>query len=257
MTKHLIRIASVGIVFTLVVVAGAFGKSLRVVAGNLVFVDSGRISPSKLPKHEQAPTAAILNGTIGTNDGTHPPALMSVVADFDRTIQVNAIGLPVCRQSQLTAQSTVTAKRACGDAIVGSGEGEVEVAFPEQAPFSAKGPILLFNGGVQGGTTLLLIHAYVAVPAPTAVIATVELTRVDRGRLGLHAVAQIPRIAGGAGSVTRYKVTIDRKYTYKGKQESYLTASCPTGNYYAEGTIRFSDDTSLKVTHALPCTPRD
>ena len=149
------------------------------------------------------------------------------------------------------------AKKACSDAIVGTGKGEVEVTFPEQAPLEATGPITLFNGGVRGGTTLLFIHTYVNVPAPTAVIATVELTRIHRGHYGTHAVAQIPRIAGGAGSVTKFKLTINRTFTYKGEKESYLTASCPTGSYYAEGKVQFSDATTLKVTHVLPCTPRD
>ncbi len=178
-----------------------------------------------------------------------------MIVDFDKSIQVNAKGLPVCKEGQLAARSTVAAKKACPDAIVGSGEGEVEVAFPEQKPFAAKGPIVLFNGGVHGGTTLLLIHTYVDVPAPTAVIVTVKITRIHRGHYGLHTVSQIPAIAGGAGSVTKFKLTIDRTFTYKGKKESYLTASCPTGHYYTEGKVQFSDATALKITHVLPCTP--
>jgi hypothetical protein len=255
MRKHLIRITSVGIAFGLIVVASALAKPEVVRVGNLFLRDNGGISPSKLPRHEQAPIAANLNAQIGTLDGSHPPAIESVIADFDKTIQVNARGLPVCKQGQLTARSTVAAKKACPDAIVGSGEGEVEVAFPEQTPFAAKGPIVLFNGGVHGGTTLLFIHTYVSVPAPTAVIATVKLTRIHRGHYGIHAVAQIPKIAGGAGSVTKFKLTIDRKFPYMGKKESYLTASCPTGHYYTEGKALFSDGTSLKITHVLPCTP--
>ncbi len=37
-----------------------------------------------------------------------------------------------------TARSTKAAKHACGNSIVGSGEGKVEVAFPEQRPFTAR-----------------------------------------------------------------------------------------------------------------------
>jgi hypothetical protein len=255
MKKHLVRIMSVGIFFGLIVVASALAKPEVVRVGNLFLRDNGGISPLKLPKHNQAPISANLNAQIGTIDGSHPPAIKSVIADFDKSIQVNAKGLPVCKEGQLTARSTVDARKACPDATVGSGEGEVEVAFPEQAPFTAKGPIVLFNGGAHGGTTLLLIHAYVAVPAPTAVIATVKLTRIHRGHYGIHAVAQIPRIAGGAGSVTRFKLTINRKFTYRGKKKSYLTASCPNGHYYAEGKVQFSDATTLKITHVLPCTP--
>jgi hypothetical protein len=239
----------------LIVAASALAKPEVVRVGNLFLRDNGGISPSKLPRHERVPIAAHLNARIGSLDGSHPPAVESVIADFDKSIGVNAEGLPVCKQAQLLARSTADAKKACPDAIVGSGEGEVEVAFPEQAPIDAKGPIFLFNGGVHGDTTLLFIHTYVNVPAPTAVVATAKITHIHRGHFGLHTVSSIPKIAGGAGSVTGFKLTIDRTFTYKGGKRSYLTASCPTGVYFAEGKVRFSDATVLKITHALPCTP--
>jgi len=250
MRKHLACGTAIGVVLALIAAASAFAEPEVVRVGNLFLRDNGGISPIKLPKHKRVPISANLNARYGTIDGSHPPAITSVIVDFDRTILVNAKGLPSCPRSQLTARSTADATRACRSSIVGSGDGEVEVAFPEQKPFTAKGPVTLFNGGVHGGTTLLLIHAYVAVPAPTAVIVTVKLTRIHRGHYGIHAVAQIPRIAGGAGSVTGFKLTIDRKFTYKGKEESYLTASCPTGHYYAEGEIGFADDHAEDHPHS-------
>jgi hypothetical protein len=48
---------------------------------------------------------------------------------------------------------------------------------------------------------------------------------------------------------------LGRTFTYKGKKESYLKASCPSGHYLAEGKIQFFDGTLLKLSHALPCTP--
>jgi hypothetical protein len=257
MGKHLIRATAIGAMLTLAVATGARAEPERAQLGNLVLEDDGGISPSKLPRHEQVPISGHIDAHIGTVDGSHPPAVESVTVDFDKTIQVNARGLPVCAQSQLQARSSVDAQRACRDAIVGSGSGEVDVAFPEQEPIYAKGPITLFNGGVHGATTLLLIHTYVNVPAPTAVVVAVKLTHIHRGRYGLRAEARIPAIAGGAGSVTAFKMTIGRTFTYKGKRESYLTASCPTGVYYTQGQARFSDGTTLHLTHALPCTPRD
>ncbi len=257
MRKHLIQVTSAAVMLTLIATVSAFAKPEVVRVGNLFLRDNGGISPTKLPRHEQVPISANLNATIGTTDGAHPPAIRSVNLNFDKTIQVNARGLPACTERQLIARSTAAAKSACPDAIVGSGEGEVEVAFPEQQPFKATSPIVLFNGGEHGGTTLILIHAYVAVPAPTAVIATTKLTRIHRGHFGTDAVTQIPAIAGGAGSVTKFKLTINRTFTYKGKKQSYLTASCPTGHYYTEGEVGFDDGTTLEITHVLPCSPRN
>jgi hypothetical protein len=253
--KHLLRAMAIGAALALLVAAGAFAKPHVIRAGNLFLVDDGGITPSKLPRHRQAPISAHIDAEIGTADGSHPPAVKSLNIDFDKSIQVNAKGLPACKLGRLEATPTVAAKKACPDAIVGSGEGEVEVVFPEQNPFSAKGPVVLFNGGVRGGTTVLLVHAYVPVPAPTAVVVRVEITHISRGHYGLHTVAEIPPIAGGAGAVTKFRIAIDRKFTYQGKKESYLTASCPTGIYYTEGHILFADGAALQGTHLLPCTP--
>ncbi len=256
MSRRTIAAATAAVLAALALAAGAAAKVEVVQVGNLFLRDNGGISPRKLPRRAQAPISATLNGTIGTTDGSHPPALESVIADFDRTIQIDARGLPACSRAKLVARSTAAAKHACRGAIVGSGSGEVEVAFPEQAPFRATGPIVLFNGGVHGSTTLLLIHTYVAVPAPTAVIVPAAITRISRGHFGLHTVARIPRIAGGYGSVTRFKIVVGRRFAFKGRKRSYLTASCPTGHYFAEGNVSFRDGTRLHVTHALPCTPR-
>jgi hypothetical protein len=255
MRKLLIPAAAVGAAIAMLVAAAAFAKPHVIRAGDLFLKDDGGITPSKLPRHEQAPISAHIDAEIGTTDGSHPPAAETLNIDFDKTIQLNAKGLPVCREGLLLARPTAAAKRACPDAIVGSGDGEVEVAFPESRPFTAKGPIVLFNGGVHGGRTLLFAHAYVAVPAPTAVVVSVVITQIHRGHYGLHTVTHVPVIAGGAGSPTHFRIAIDRTFAYRGGKQSYLTASCPTGRYYTEGEILFSGGAVLKGVHILPCTP--
>src|ERR1700709_932574 len=150
----------------------------------------------------------------------------------DRRLRADHKGEPPgSRGARRARLSPAAVKEASPDAVGGSGQGEVEVAFPEQAPIDAKGPILLFNGGVHGDTTLLFIHTYVNVPAPPAVVATARITHIHRGHFGLHTVSSIPKIAGGAGSVTGFKLTIDRTFAYKGEKRRYPTAKCPTGAY--------------------------
>jgi hypothetical protein len=68
-------------------------------------------------------------------------------------------------------------------------------------------------------------------------------------------LATLPPIANGSGSATYFKIDIGRKYTYKGKERSYIEASCPTGTYFTKGEIRFAGGAVLRTYHGLPCTP--
>lgn len=257
MTKYLTYGTALVAALALIFTAAAAGKPERRCAGNICVADDGGIAPSKLPRRGTAPVTAWLHGKIDTRDGSHPPALESIQMDIEKTIEIDAVGLPACRARQIEARSTAAAKRTCGSAIVGSGTAEVEVAFPEQTPFRSTGPVLLFNGGVKGRTTTVLLHAYVNVPAPTAIVTKSTVTRIDNGRYGLRIAAQIPKIAGGAGSVTEFKLKVGRKYTYKGKKKSLLAASCPTGTWWTKGNARFRDGTSLGITHPFSCTPEE
>ena len=111
-----------------------------------------------------------------------------------------------CRPAGSASCEAVTTRRAeavCGDAIVGRGSATVEVVFPEQAPIRSTGPLLIFNGGERNGAITFIGHAYVSVPAPTAVVGTAKVTRVKKGAFGLHVTVDVPEIAGGAGSVVK------------------------------------------------------
>src|SRR6478752_5191055 len=123
--KHLLRAFAVGAGVALILSTSALAKREVVQIGNLFLADNGGISPSKLPRHEQAPITAHIHGEIGTTDGSHPPAVRTIAVDFDKTIQVNAKGLPACREGRLEATPTVVARQACRGSIVGSGAGEV------------------------------------------------------------------------------------------------------------------------------------
>jgi hypothetical protein len=255
MSKHLVRFATVGLGLALIFAAAALANRQVECAGNLCITDDGGISPAKLSRHGSAPITAHLLGAIDTRDGSHPPALENLELDVDKTIAIDATGLPTCKPGQLASRTTAEAKRACPDAIVGSGTAEVEVAFPEQTPFSSTGPLVLFNGGVHGKATVFFLHAYVDVPAPTAIVVKATVTHIHRGRFGLHIAARIPKIAGGAGSPTKFTLKIGRRFTYKGRKRSLLTASCPTGHWVTKGHVVFSDQTQLGLTHVFPCTP--
>ncbi len=121
MSKHLVRIAAVGLGLALVFAAAALGSRKVECAGNLCVADNGGIFPSKLPKHGSAPITARIFGEIHSRDGSHPPAIENLELDVDNTIGIDAVGLPTCRARQIESRTSAEAKRACADALVGAG----------------------------------------------------------------------------------------------------------------------------------------
>jgi len=222
-------------------------------AGNLMLTLNGTVSPKLLPRQAMAPVSVSVSGKIGTADGSQPLAAKEFIAEIDRNGAVDATGLPVCKTSQIEATTTASAEKACKRAIVGKGSTEVRVAFPESTPFTARGPLDLFNGGVKGGKTLVLIHAYVDVPAPTSIVSPVRITKEHRGPFGIKAVAKIPVIAGGSGSLTAFSFIIHRLFPYKGQERSYATAHCADGHFDAYGVAKFSGGVELAGPLQTPC----
>jgi hypothetical protein len=214
--------------------AGASQITLR--AGNLILTFGGNVAPKKLPKRTFAPAGATVFGKIKTSDGTHPSAFREAIFDIDKNILVDSTGIPVCKGGQLEARDTKAAKRVCGTTIVGSGSAHVEIAFPEQGPIKVASPLLVFNGGTSGGKTKLLIHTFITVPAPTAIVTQVTLKRVHKGRFGLHGIARVPVVAGGSGSALDFSFKVKRNYRYKGKRRSFLMARCPDGKFKVKTT---------------------
>lgn len=231
-------------------------KPIVVTVGNLRLTANGSFSPTQLPKNELAPITLNLSGKIETLDHTHPPAIEEVIIETDKNGSINAKGLPVCTAGKLQAQTSAKARAICGPSIVGEGTTSVEVAFPEQRPFIIKSELLVFNGGVSGGKTKVLVHAYLSSPVSAAVVVPVTVTKVHNGRYGLKTVAKIPKIAGGYGSPLSFSLEVGRKFTYKGKPQSYLLAKCPDGHLQAKGVGIFSGSLRLAGSLVRSCTPK-
>jgi hypothetical protein len=233
--------------------AASTERPVSVTVGDLRLTVDGSVTPKALPKDELAPIGFHAEGKLASVDGGPLPALERIVLDSSKNAVVNAVGLPSCGIGKLRATSTAAAIKACPEAIVGRGRAEIEVAFPEQEPFDAVGPIVLFNGGVHGATTTIYAHAYVDVPAPTAVVVTVAATKENKGPYGLHTIATVPVIAGGAGAVKSFELGIHRLFTYRGKKESFLEAKCEDGRFLAMVEFALRDGGSLAGTVTRGC----
>lgn len=255
MRKYLLITTAITALIAIVGAGAAFAAKDTVVrAGNLVFTIDGSsgVTPKALSKTQYTPIAFTAAGSIATADNSQPPALKEVLLDAQNSA-VNVKGFPTCSSGELQARDTKAVEAACKSAIIGKGSTTVSVAFPEQAPIPAKSPLLVFNGGVKGGTTTFYIHAYLTQPITTAIVTTVKIKKAGSG---LKSVTTIPVIAGGAGSVKDFSLTIDKKYTYKGKKVSVLSAKCPSGKLQAHATGIFRDGTKLSADVLRVCTPK-
>jgi hypothetical protein len=256
MRKYLLITMALGalIVLTVAGIATAENKPVTVRAGNLELTFDFAVSPKALSKTKMEPISLSVSGKIKTVDGTHPPALKEVIVEADKNGAINVKGYPVCKSSQLQSQDSKHAKAICGKAILGEGTTDVEIQFPEQAPIPVHSPLILFNGGVKGGVTTLFVHAYITVPTPAAIVTTVKVKSVHNGRYGTKSVATVPKIAGGSGSVKAFNLTIAKKFTYKGKKVSVLTARCADGKLQGHGTAVFADGTRASAEIIRTCT---
>jgi hypothetical protein len=263
MRRKLLMVLGLSAVLALGVAGVAYATQITLRAGNLVTTFGGTTSPKALPKTKYAPVTTTLFGKIKTTDGSHPSALREAQVNIAKNVKVNVKGFPVCKSSKLQATSTAAAKKACGDAILGQGSADAQIAFPEQKPITVPSPLLVFNGGEKGGKVTLLIHTFITVPVPAAIVTTVT---IKRSGTGVKSVSKIPQIVGGSGSVLDFKFKLGKTYSYKGKKVGYFEAKCPTGAFKVSiPKILFKNEahepgvaatTVMKGNLAVPCTPK-
>jgi hypothetical protein len=222
----------------------------------LRFTFNTHFAPVKLPKGRWQGIRGGVEAKVSMEDGSHPPALGELVIELDRNIAIDPIGLPACKPLLVKEDDIRGAEMDCKDALVGTGQVEVNIAFPEQAPISVSSDVLAFNAGRARGKVKLLLHAYLSAPVSAAIVIPVVASRTSRGRFGLQAIVKVPKIAGGYGSITRLSLQLGRKFPYEGKQRSYLLAKCPDGHLIVIGVGVFSDGSRLAGSATRVCIPQ-
>ena len=261
MRRKLMLALAVSAVASLGVAAAASAlTSTTLRAGDLVVTFGGGTSPSKLPRKSYAPVTTTIFGKIKTSDGTHPSAFREAIVDIDKDVKVNPTGYPVCKPGELTARNTKKAVQVCGDSVVGSGIAHAEIAFPEQKPITVTSPITVFSGGGNSHKAKLLIHTYISIPVPAAIVTQVTITKKGTG---VHTISKIPVIAGGSGSVLDFNFKLGKTFTYKHKKVGFFEARCPDGVFKVKASkVLFKNEakeegvaatTNLSGSLGVPC----
>jgi hypothetical protein len=213
------------LLLTLLVLGGAATAAV-IQDGKLRITVQSQVQPFKLPREGTAPIAVFISGHIASATGEVPPQLQRMAIAVNRHGLLSSVGLPACKVAQIQPGASDRALANCADALVGSGRFWASVVFPGQRAYPTRGRLLIFNGR-KGGSPVLFAHIYTTTPFNTSFVITFTIKHISRGPYGTELSASLPRALGNWGFVDRIKLTLRRKYTYKGEQRSYFNAGCP------------------------------
>ena len=224
--------------------------------GNLRVAFEAKLLPYALPRERSAPVTVQLGGAIRTTDGSTPPQLREISIAMNRAGIVSVAGLPSCSAAALQQTSTEAALAACRGALVGRGHFAANVDFPGAPVFPAQGQVLVFNDSHRGKMGLLL-HLYGSSPVRAAFVLPFKIERHSEGKFGTVFSTRIPRLASDQGYVTDIQLKIGRKYSYRGKRRSFISASCAAaagfpGAFYELAKATFAFSGGQKLTTRLP-----
>jgi hypothetical protein len=229
--------------------------------GNLRISFDGGFTPQSLPRDRPAPITVNVEGSIGTTDGSHPPALRTLEIELNRNGRLSTEGLPACTSGLLQATNSKEALRRCRPAVIGGGDFKAALRSSE-GEIPAQGRVIAFNGRSHGKQALLL-HFSVRSPVQAALILPFVVSRRAEGQFGTLLTAKVPVLAGGLGSITAVKLKIGRVYNFEGQRRSVISASCAAPNGFtrvffpfARGKFHFEDGRVITTTLSRDCRVR-
>jgi hypothetical protein len=235
--------------------------AVKVQKANLVVTFEGTISPSKLPRTGAAPVGVQMGGKIKTTDHTAPPKLEKIVLEINSHGKLQTKGLATCSLGKLRSISSQGAKRACGDALIGSGSVTSRVSLPGQGAFASIGKLQAFNGIHKGHQA---IYAQVASGAPLPLTYVIVFdVKKKGGQFATQLTGIMPPIASEYGFISAFNLLLRRQYSFHGEKLSYASAGCPAPkgfsqvNFpFAKASFQFADGRVLSSKLQRKCTAR-
>jgi len=259
-TKKRLAVALTSLIAFTAFAAIAYGEVFE--TGNLTLEVDGGVKPNKLPKKKMAPIKLDAEGQVTTKNGETPPIADKVVVEFDKNGKYFNKGFPTCNPRKLVDRRTAAAKKACKKALIGKGSTRAIVDFPDQAPFDAIGPLLIFNGPNKGKTKQVIFHVFANVPAPTAFVVAAKLKPLKGGKFGTRMITKVPTISGGSGTLVEFDARVGKKYKVKKKKKngkkkvkkySILKARCKNKRFVAQFEVTWRGGDKLQGGIARSC----
>jgi hypothetical protein len=227
--------------------------------GSLRLSLDGEISPRKLPRRGAAPIAVSIGWRMETTDGTPPPQLSELRIEINRAGRFDLTGLPTCPYAKIQPATTQRALANCRQALVGRGRFSALVSVAGQESYVASGQMLVFNGR-QGNKPVLFGQIYSARPFANSFVIAFALDELSRGTYGTSLRATLPPALRSWGSLTEIQMRLARRYAYRGKMRSFISAGCPAPAgldlalfRLARASFSFADAPSQSLTVDRSC----
>jgi hypothetical protein len=204
----------------------AYATAATVQSDGLRITALAQLKPYKLPRKTPAPIAVFVAGHLENTKGGVPPQLQKLKIEVNKHGLLQSKGLPVCQIPEVQPASTQRALLNCQDALIGSGQFWANIVLPDQGAYRTQGRLLIFNGR-EGGKPVILAHIYTSHPFNSSFVIPFAMKRIHKGPYGTELQASLPQALGSWGYLDRIKLTLKRKYTYRGRALSYFNAACP------------------------------
>jgi hypothetical protein len=200
------------------------------------------ISPTKLSRTHPTHVTMLASGQYRTTDGSHVPALRELELEGDRHLAFDLKEVPVCSGGGRESRGRI--EEDCRDALVGGGKVTIEISDPESRLMWVRGRLSLYNGGGTKDVRRLYAHADLP-PRVRELVIPITIRKVDDERFGWRASAEVPKIAGGAGSIYGYSVRIGKRF---------LRATCADGRLELRATSTFVDGEKVTGRTVQTCS---
>jgi hypothetical protein len=220
------RLAPILCVALAMALSAAVAGAVITQQGNLRVTVTGKLSPNRLPRTGAAPVAVTVGGKIATTDETAQPQLRKLTIEINRHGRLDSTGLPTCKVGLIRTASNGRALGACGSALVGEGRFFGTITLPGAAPYPIEGKLLVFNG-TEHGKPVLYGHIYSPHPFATSFVIAFQISNNGKGPYATTLSADLAKALGTQRNLTGIEMTLSRRYSYKGKQRSYVAAGCP------------------------------
>ena len=217
---------------------GDLAPSSEVVVGA-----SGETVPRKLPRARMVPATLRLGFTSERPGAPRTPELTAIRLEVSRNLALQTVGLPSCPIAALYSVSS-QAGQGCRGSLIGHGTVASEVALPGQAPVKIEGRLSAFYDFAEGQPRILAqVTSAGALPLTYVIPFTIERVRGVFGTI--LSVEQMRFIAGICarghpncfsqtytykgiyGRISKFELTLARRFVHAGKSMSLVSAECP------------------------------